>query len=173
MPIRDILQLGHPILWRKCAPVVDPNSLETKTILADLEDTLKAFHDHNGYGRGIAAPQIGQLRRIVHVGEIFQPQCNALINPEISWESPERVTIWDDCLSFPELMVKVSRAERIRVTYLDEQGEETTLETDDGLSELLQHEIDHLDGILTIERAISPEAFMTRAEWERVGRPRS
>jgi peptide deformylase len=172
MPVRDILQLGHPILWRKCAPVDNPASPETKTIIADLEDTLKAFCDQNGYGRGIAAPQIGQLKRIVHVRKEVDKRCKALINPKILWESQERVTIRDDCLSFPELMVQVSRAERIRVNYLNEQGTEITLEPEGDLSELLQHEIDHLDGILTIERAISPQAFMTRAEWERVGRPK-
>ena len=75
--------------------------------------------------------------------------------------------LWDDCFSFPDLMVRVSRANQIKVDYQDDRGLKQTLEAEGDLSELLQHEIDHLDGILAVQRAISPQAFSTRAEWER------
>jgi len=96
--------------------------------------------------------------------------CSALINPEITWASRDKMELWDDCFSFPDLMVKVERAEQIRVAYLDAEGKQQMIEAKGDLSELLQHEIDHLDGILAIQRAVSPTAFATRTEWERRGR---
>ena len=89
-----------------------------------------------------------------------------LINPEIVWASDSRFELWDDCFSFPDLMVRVSRAVQIRVDYQDDRGLKQTIEAEGDLSELLQHEIDHLDGILAVQRAISPQAFATRNEWE-------
>jgi peptide deformylase len=93
--------------------------------------------------------------------------CGPLINPVIQWASDAQMELWDDCFSFPDLMVRVSRAAQIRVEYLDDRGLKQTIEAEGDLSELLQHEIDHLDGILAVDRAISPRAFATRAEWER------
>jgi peptide deformylase len=90
-----------------------------------------------------------------------------MINPDIVWESKERHEIWDACFSFPELVVRVSRATEIEVDYLDAEGIRRKLRADNGPAELLQHEIDHLDGMLAIQRAVSPTAFATRAEWER------
>ena len=133
----------------------------------DLSETLAAFRESTGYGRGIAAPQIGQLRRIIFVR--MQPSgfCGALINPEIAWASDSQIELWDDCFSFPDLMVRVSRAAQIRVDYFDDRGAKQRIEAEGDLSELLQHEIDHLDGILAVQRAVSPQAFAIRAEWER------
>lgn len=167
MPAKEILQLGNPVLWQHSAEVTDVKSAETRDIVRDLSDTLAAFREATGYGRGIAAPQIGVLRRVVFIR--MQPVgfCAPLINPEISWSSDARMELWDDCFSFPDLMVRVSRAAQIRVDYLDDRGRQQTLEAEGDLSELLQHEIDHLDGILAVQRAISSQAFATRAEWER------
>jgi peptide deformylase len=90
-----------------------------------------------------------------------------LINPSIVRASGSRFELWDDCFSFPDLLVRVSRAAEIRVEYQDDRGSRQTLEAQGDLSELLQHEIDHLDGILAVQRAISPQSFATRSEWER------
>ena len=135
--------------------------------MRDLSDTLAGFRDATGYGRGIAAPQIGLLKRVIFIR--MQPAgfCGPLINPEIAWLSETSMELWDDCFSFPDLMVRVSRAAQIRVDYQDDRGLKQTIEAEGDLSELLQHEIDHLDGILAVQRAISPQAFATRAEWER------
>jgi peptide deformylase len=167
MPSRQILQLGNPVLWQKSADVADVHSAETRGIARDLSDTLAAFRDATGYGRGIAAPQIGLLKRVIFIR--MQPAgfCGPLINPEIVWLSDTSMELWDDCFSFPDLMVRVSRAAQIRVDYQDDRGLKQTIEAEGDLSELLQHEIDHLDGILAVQRAISPQAFATRAEWER------
>lgn len=166
MPSRNILQLGNPLLFQKSVPVGDVRSTEIKGIVRDLSDTLAAFRDTTGYGRGIAAPQIGVLERVIFIR--MQPVgfASPLINPEIVWASEGQFELWDDCFSFPELMVRVSRAAQIRVDYQDERGLKQTVEAEGDMSELLQHEIDHLDGILAVQRAISPQAFATRAEWE-------
>ena len=167
MPGRQILQLGNPVLWQKSGDVTDVHSAETRSIVRDLSDTLTGFREATGYGRGIAAPQIGLLKRVIFIR--MQPGgfCGPLVNPEVAWSSETRIEIWDDCFSFPDLMVRVSRAAQIRVDYEDDRGLKQTIEAEGDLSELLQHEIDHLDGILAVQRAISPQAFATRAEWER------
>lgn len=167
MPIREILQLGNPLLLKKSLQVDDCTSSEVSSLIRDMSDTLAAFREAHGYGRGIAAVQIGVLQRVIFIR--MQPAgfCSALINPEITWASAARMELWDDCFSFPDLMVKVERARQIKVAYFDSSGQPQTLEADGPLSELLQHEIDHLDGILAIERAIAPTAFATRREWER------
>jgi peptide deformylase len=167
MTVRPILQLGNPTLWEISDPVTELAAPATQTALHDLWDTLHDFQATHGFGRAIAAPQIGALQRIIVVdmgADAFQ---DALVNPEITWASDEEIEIWDDCFSFPELLVRVRRAARIRVTYRDTSGTQRTVDADGDLSELLQHEIDHLDGILAVQRALSPRAFCTRAEWER------
>jgi len=167
MPGTQILQLGNPVLWQKSAGVADIPSAETRDVVRDLSDTLAGFREATGYGRGIAAPQIGVLKRVVFIR--MQPVgfCGPLINPEITWSSETQIELWDDCFSFPDLMVRVSRAAQVRVDYQDDRGLKQSIEAEGDLSELLQHEIDHLDGILAVQRAISPQAFATRAEWER------
>jgi peptide deformylase len=167
MAQREILQLGNPALWQKSERVIDPFSGDTASLIRDLSDTLSSFREATGYGRGIAAPQIGSLKRMIFIR--MQPTgfSAPLINPEIVWASTQTMELWDDCFSFPDLMVRVSRAAQVRVEYLDERGAAQTIEAEGDLSELLQHEIDHLDGILAVNRAVSDKAFATRAEWER------
>ena len=163
----EILQLGNPLLWQASAYVDAPMSLRTGQLIRDLNDTLVAYRESSGYGRGIAAPQIGVLSRVIFIQ--MQPAgfCGPLINPRIGWVSDHTMDLWDDCFSFPDLMVRVRRASAIRVDYADDRGLPQTLQAEGDLSELLQHEIDHLDGVLAVQRAISPQAFATRAEWER------
>ncbi len=167
---REILQLGNPALWQKSSEVAVVDSGETRGIVCDLSDTLAAFREATGFGRGIAAPQIGVLKRVIFIR--MQPSgfCGPLINPEIVWSSTDTIELWDDCFSFPDLMVRVSRAAGLRVDYQDDRGLRQTLEAEGDLSELLQHEIDHLDGVLAVQRAISPQAFATRSEWKRAMR---
>lgn len=155
------------MLWQPAQRVADITATATQTIIRDLSDTLAGFREATGFGRGIAAPQIGALERIIFIR--MQPTgfTSALVNPEITWASEARMELWDDCFSFPDLMVRVARACEVRVEYQDERGHKQTVEAAGDLSELLQHEIDHLDGILAVQRAVSPEAFATRAEWER------
>lgn len=164
IPPRTILELGHPLLWQRARPVVDAR--DARPIIADLAGTLAAFREAHGFGRGIAGPQIAALERVIFIavpGGFTSP----LINPVIEEASSETFELWDDCFSLPGLMVRVARAVRVRVSYVDEHGGARVIDADGALSELLQHEIDHLDGILAVQRAISPEALCTRDEWAR------
>ncbi|MFO0814671.1 MAG: peptide deformylase [Gemmatales bacterium] len=167
MPVRPILQLGHPLLLEPSQPVHDFASLAIQALVTDLADTLAAFRQAHGYGRGIAAVQIGTPLRVIYIR--MQPTgfCGPLLNPVITRASSEMMELWDDCFSFPELMVKVRRHLRITVNYVDDTGISQILEAEGALAELLQHELDHLDGVLAIHRAISPSSFATREEWQR------
>ena len=167
MSRKEILQLGNPTLWQQSLPVDDAASGDVQSLIRDLSDTLAGFREATGFGRGIAAPQIGALKRVIFVR--MQPTgfAGPLVNPRIAWASDDRMELWDDCFSFPDLMVRVSRAAAVRVEYQDERGAKQAISAEGDLSELLQHEIDHLDGVLAVQRAVSPQAFATRAEWER------
>jgi len=117
---------------------------------------------------GIAAPQIGAPVRMVYV-EMDKPW--ALINPEIVDIGNEDFEVWDDCFSFPNLLVRVSRAHNIRVRYQDLKGEWTEVDLEGDRAELLQHEIDHLDGVLAVDRPQGLDPFCLREEWHRLHGP--
>lgn len=168
MPVRTILQLGDPLLRKKCAAVADPTSPLVGGLVADLADTLSHWRSNTGYGRGIAAPQIGILERVIFLklpGEEPWP----LINPEIVRRSDEKIVVWDACLSFLSIFMQVERHREITVRYQSLQGATREFEAgeDRNLSELLQHEIDHLDGILAIDRVIDVRTIITREEFEK------
>ncbi|MFN7949938.1 MAG: peptide deformylase [Blastocatellia bacterium] len=167
MPVREILLLGNEQLWRRSEPVTRVESRETKEIIRDLAETLGDFRLRQGFGRAIAAPQIGVSRRIIFVntGEPIP-----MINPTITHTSDEMMELWDDCFSFPDLMVRVRRHHEISVTYRDENGRLQMMNATGSLSELLQHEIDHLDGILAVDRAIDARSLALRREVEKLRR---
>jgi peptide deformylase len=160
MPVRPILLLGHPLLWSPSLPA-DPQARETRELIADLGATLADFREKRSFGRAIAAPQIGKLLRIVFLN-VGEPQ--PLLNPRITYRSAEEMELWDDCFSFPDLMVRVRRAVEVRVEYEDEHGAARELVAKNQLAELLQHEVDHLDGILATDRAIDARALAMRSE---------
>lgn len=163
MAARRILQLGDPTLREVSCPVMD--CAEAQTVLADLRDTLHEFQDIHGFGRGISAIQIGEARRIIYIE--FEGAAYSLMNPVYEWQSPEKFELWDDCFSFPNLLVYLERSMSIGLRYHDDQGRPRTLEAQGALSELLQHEMDHQDGVLAIDRALDRESYCTREEYER------
>ena len=148
------------MLWTPAAPA-DPASRDIKELCDDLGATLAEFREKKGFGRAIAAPQIGKLVRVVFLG-VGEPR--PLLNPRIVWQSTEQMELWDDCFSFPDLMVRVRRAAWVKVAYQDEHGAERELDAKNQLAELLQHEIDHLDGVLATDRAIDGRSFAMRSE---------
>lgn len=162
MAVKHILLLGDPRLWRKCAPVKGIPTPSMRGTIRDLRDTLADFRKKNGFGRGIAAPQIGVLKRIIYIHFPKAKSDGAFINPKIIRKSKAKIKLWDDCFSFPNLLVRVERAREIAVEYLDVAGKKHTIFASGDLSELLQHEIDHLDGILATERAIDGKSFALR-----------
>ena len=168
MPVRPVLELGNPILRQKCAPVSDPTSPEVRKLIADLADTLAHWRNTTGYGRAIAAPQIGVLERIIFL-KLPGAEPWPLINPEILRRSNEKIIVWDACLSFLSIFMQVERYREVTVHYQNLAGETLQVEAgeDRNLSELLQHEIDHLDGILAIDRVTDLKTICTRAEFER------
>jgi peptide deformylase len=161
MAVREILLLGNPMLRTRCAKVRTFPDNEAEGVIADLFDTLAEFRRIRGFGRGIAAPQIGIPLRITVIN-VGGP--TALVNPEIVRRSRQMMTLWDDCFSFPEILVKVKRHMNITVAYRDAAGSRRRLEAEGSLSELLQHEIDHLNGILALDRAIDSKHIILRSE---------
>ena len=168
MPLKPIRQLGDPVLREKCKRVENPSSPGIRELVDDLSATLAHWRAKTGYGRGIAAPQIGVLERVIFL-KLPEEEPWALINPEIVRQSSETMVVWDACLSFLSIFMQVERHREITVRYQDLEG--NTLEVQAGedrnLSELLQHEIDHLDGILAIDRVIDTKTICTREEFEK------
>jgi peptide deformylase len=148
--------------------VEDAAACEISELVQDLSDTLAHWRSTTGYGRGIAAPQIGVLKRVIFL-KLPHAGPWPLVNPEIIWRSNETMVVWDACLSFLSIFMQVERNREIRVRYQNLRGE--TLEIEAGeernLSELLQHEIDHLDGILAVDRVIDVKTICAREEFEK------
>jgi len=148
----------------RCSPVRTYGDVPLRGLVDDLRDTLRDFRSRHGFGRGIAAPQIGSGQRVIFV-EIDRPM--ELVNPVIVKQSRKMMTLWDDCFSFPTLMAKVRRHLSVDVRYQDLEGKRHSLHAEGPLAELLQHEIDHLDGILAIDRAIDSKHIVYRTEYDR------
>lgn len=158
--IKNILLLGDSRLYETCPPVEKSELPQVSGWVDDMAATVIAFRKQYGAGRAIAAPQLGIMRRLI-VMNIDQPV--AFINPVLSDFSEEQFEMWDDCMSFPNLLVKLTRHKRCKITYLDLNWEEQSLWLEDDLSELLQHEYDHLNGILATMRAIDEHSFKWKA----------
>ncbi len=168
MPVRPVLQLGDPILRQKAAVVDDPRADEIRSLIADLADTLAYWRAETGYGRGIAAPQLGELKRVIFL-KLPGTEPWPIINPQIIERSSEKIIVWDACLSFLSIFMQVERHRDITMRYLDLKGKrrEFRANAKDDLSELLQHEVDHLDGILAIDRVVDVKTICTREEFEK------
>lgn len=169
MAIRRIRQLGDPALRIRCERVQDPSSAAIRLVADDLRDTLQAARKRFDMGRAMAAPQIGAPMRLVFVQ--IGKQRWIMVNPEITDVGSEDFLVWDDCFCFPNLFVRVTRAYRVSLTYQDLKGKSHSMELEGPMAELLQHEIDHLDGILAVDRATGLDPFAYRAEWEKIHRP--
>jgi len=165
MAIREIMLLGNPVLRQKCTPVKSPTSADIHSIVDDLCDTLAEFRSRRGFGRAIAAPQIGSTSQIIYVNFEY---AGAMINPKIVSRSRKKFRLWDDCFSFPDLLAYVERNYAIEVSFVNEEGKRKQIKASGALSELLQHEIDHVNGILAIDRAIDSRHIILRSEYEKL-----
>ncbi|MGY8955890.1 MAG: peptide deformylase [Alphaproteobacteria bacterium] len=143
-----IVLAPDPVLKQICQPV-DVIDDDVRARLDDMLDTMYAAP-----GIGLSAPQVADGRRLI-VCDVARdgegPQAYRMINPEITWQSEEQVQAEEGCLSIPDHYGEVSRFREIKVTYLDPEGESQELEANGLLSACLQHEIDHLDGVLFID----------------------
>lgn len=157
MAIEKLLKLGSPILHKFSEPFSENEIQFAIDTANELKTILNECNLAYGFGRAIAAPQIGVLKRLIFA-KIFDKEL-IIINPTLSNFSEENFEVWDDCLSFPNLLVKVNRYKKCTLTYYDENWEQLTMILEDSESELLQHEFDHLDGILATQRAIDSLSF--------------
>jgi peptide deformylase len=148
MALRDILILPDKRLRLVCEPVKTIDR-EIKTLVADMFETM-----YEAPGIGLAAIQVGVPRRVVTMDlakKEDEKEPRVLINPEILWTSEEKATYEEGCLSIPEFYEDVERPAQVRVKYLDLEGREQELEAGGLLATCLQHEIDHLNGVLFID----------------------
>jgi peptide deformylase len=148
--LAQIRQIGDPVLRAPALTIT-----EFDEALADEAERMIAIM-HDARGVGLAAPQVGSLRRLVVVmtGEDAPPA--VLCNPEITWRSEEVDHDYEGCLSIGEISVEVARAVAVRVRAQDVAGEVIELEPEGFAARVVQHELDHLDGVLILDRA-APE----------------
>jgi peptide deformylase len=148
MTTRPIVWAPDPVLKTKCTPVAAVDD-EVRALMDDMLDTM-----YGAPGIGLAAPQIGVTRRVIVAdvadkGEPRNPVCMA--NPEIVWASDETVVHEEGCLSLPDLYADVERPAAVKISYLDRDGAKQEMEADGLLAICLQHEIDHINGVLFVD----------------------
>lgn len=159
--VKEVLLLGNPKLYEVSQPVKKDELHTLKDVVNDLHDTLMDFRKKYGAGRAIAAPQIGVMKRLIYM-YIDSPV--VFINPALMDKSEDMMLVWDDCLCFPDLLVKVERHKSCCISYLDMEWKAQKMGLKGDLSELLQHEYDHLDGILAVSRAVDGQSFALRSQ---------
>lgn len=156
---REILLLGDPRLYEVSEAVRREELEQLRPVFTDLFDCIKAIRRDYGFGRAIAAPQIGVNKRLIC---ILTDRPYVIINPSLEFIGEEMMELMDDCMSFPNLLVRVRRYRHCVLRYRDENWQEREMRMDDGMSELIQHEYDHLDGILATMRAIDNKSFVMK-----------
>ena len=156
---KEILLLGNEELYQISEPLKKDEIENIKSIVQNLHDTLLDFKEKYHAGRAIAAPQIGVKKRLLYM---FIDKPVIFINPVLEFPDDEMMKVLDDCMSFPNLLVKVKRYKRCRIKYLDMDWKEQEISLEGDLAELLQHEYDHLDGILATMRAINNKSFIIK-----------
>ena len=155
MAVRQVLRMGHPLLLQKAQPITRFNTPELDALIADMFDTMAAQS-----GAGLAAPQIGESQRIVIFGVDSNPRypgveavpTTVLINPEIEIVSEETDEMWEGCLSVPGMRGLVERYTHLRYVGYDQHGNRFEREAHGFHARVVQHECDHLDGILYPQR---------------------
>jgi peptide deformylase len=157
--LEDLLLLGDPRLYETCEPVKFEELPLVKDWTADLHNVMQEIRAKYNFGRAIAAPQLGIMKRLIYMN-IDKPV--VFINPVFENMSEEMFELWDDCMSFPNLLVKVKRHKSLTINYLDKNWQPQFWKMSDALSELLQHEYDHLDGVLCTMRAVDNQSFRWR-----------
>jgi len=178
MAVRKIIRMGHPVLRQVARPLAreEIGSAEIARLIDDMVDTL---HDYGGIG--LAAPQVAEPIRLAIIeidgegsryGEIPNIPLTVFINPEVSIIDPETKGFWEGCLSVPGLRGFVERPQHVRVDYLDITGEESAVELTGFLATVFQHEFDHLDGRLYVDRMTDSRLLAFEEEFARYLAPR-
>ena len=174
MPVRRIIRMGHPHLRQTAnnLPLEELNSAWLTQLLVDMEDTL---HDYGGVG--LAAPQIHEPWRLAIIeisaapsryGKLESMPLTVFVNPTIEVLTPQPVAgFWEGCLSVPGLRGYVERPQHIAVNYTDLNGKAQRLELHGFHATVFQHEFDHLDGVLYVDRVKNPALLMFEEELAR------
>lgn len=169
----QIAQLGHPVLRKKAKPIKNFKDQKVQQLIDDLISTVADVD-----GVGIAAPQVYQSLRIFIMAS--KPNARyphaphmkplALINPKILSFSGKKNKDWEGCLSIPGIRALVPRDSLIKVEYTDRKGKVIKKSFKDFLARIFQHELDHLDGIVFLDRLESPKDIVTEKEYQRLMR---
>lgn len=148
--LAHIRQIGDPVLRTPAAPISEFDA----ALAEEVEQMVSLMHEARGVG--LAAPQIGRLRRLIVIEPYQDEPAQALVNPEIVWRSDEQELGSEGCLSIGEISVEVPRATAIKVNARRVDGTPIEIEVDDFAARVIQHEVDHLDGVLILDRT-TPE----------------
>lgn len=168
MAILKVARMGHPVL-RESARAVDKHEIRKPEFQKLIDDMIETMEEYAGIG--LAAPQVHESVRLFVA--VLDPdgkgegEPTALINPEITPLGSEIVEGWEGCLSIPDVRGRVPRATRIKVSALDRDGKRVEIDAHDFPARVIQHETDHLDGILFFDRMQSFESLTYLEEYSR------
>ncbi len=165
MAIREVRLLGDPVLRKEASDIVAFGD-ELRSLVRDMFETM--YHEE---GIGLAAPQIGVSSRVIVIDlrrEDHPDEPMALVNPRLTWSSSDTSKQTEGCLSIPGLEEIVERPAKVRVEAHDPEGERVELHADDLLARALQHEIDHLDGVLFLDRVSALKRRMLLKKWKKL-----
>jgi peptide deformylase len=172
MAIRKIARMGNPILRKKARPILR-EELGTPQLNQLIQDMVETMADANGIG--LAAPQVHESVQLAIIGfdegssrypQMGSQPLEVFLNPRVTVLDSTPQAFWEGCLSIPDLRGRVERPRKIRVDWMDLQGEKQSREVEGFLATVFQHELDHLDGILFIDRiraepGLTPMAFLS------------
>lgn len=172
MAVRTIIRMGHPTLRQKAEPYpeADIGSQHFQDLVFDLKDTLSA----TGNGIGLAAPQINVSYRVALIdipgpstryGPVTPMPSKIYVNPQITVLEEDVAGYWEGCLSVPNMMGFVERPQYIRVDFLNDQGKQESVKLGGFLATVFQHEFDHLDGLLYVDRLKDTRMFSFDEEY--------
>lgn len=168
--VLNVARMGHPVLREVAAPI-EPERIKSAEFQDFIDSMILTMHEYEGVG--LAAPQVHVSERLVVFHEDAgledgkgQP-LTALINPEIEVLGEETGAMWEGCLSLPGLRGRVERPKRIRLRGLDRRGNPLDMELEDFDAIVTQHECDHLDGVLFIDRIDDTRQLAYEKEFER------
>lgn len=166
MSVREIVLMGDPVL-REVAEEVEAFDDGLRALIRDMFETM-----YHAEGIGLAAPQIGISSRVLVIDlrreDEYDDEQIALVNPRLTWQSDDLKKQSEGCLSIPGLEEVVERPAEVRVEGKDPEGNPVSLAADDLLARALQHEIDHLDGVLFLDRVSPLKRRMLLKKWKKL-----
>ncbi|MBA3271238.1 MAG: peptide deformylase [Acidobacteria bacterium] len=173
MAILKVARMGHPVLRQKARPI-EPKELKTALLQRFIDDLIETMHEYTGVG--LAAPQVHHSLRVfvAHIDPDGRGEGEpiAVINPQIEIIGNQVVEGWEGCLSIPDIRGRVPRAQQIRVLAVDRHGKRIEINVRDFPARVIQHETDHLDGVLFMDRMRGFQTLTFMEEFSRYHAPR-